>query len=199
MTKPGLRRTLPIFSLIGPLPQASAQQRGGRCLCRPSAGTETGRYLRLRSSLPRASRASPLNGRPVAVLGDNDDAGQKHQRDVANRLHSKAREVKVIELPGLGPKQDVSDWLDAGHTLKELISLVWDTPAYKPDPTQGPTNDDAGDANDDRKPHESSKRTQSSELVDLCDTSGVELFHEPGIGGDAYAVIADGRHRETYR
>lgn len=143
--------------------------------------------------------SSPLNGRLVAVLGDNDDAGQRHQRDVANHLHGKAKEVKVIELPGLGAKQDVSDWLGNGHKLAELISLVWDTPVYKPDPTQGPTKDDDTDASDDRKPPESSRRSQSSELVDLCDKSGVELFHEPGIGGDAFATIVVGRHRETYR
>lgn len=143
--------------------------------------------------------ASPLNGHPVAVFRDNDDSGHEHQRDVANRLYRKVREVKLIELLGLGPKQDVSDWLDSGHTVKELVALVWTTPAYQPDATQAPPKDDDDDANDDRKPSESSRRSQSSELVDLCDTSGVELFHEPGIGGDAYAIVANGRHRETYR
>jgi len=70
------------------------------------------------------------------------------------------------------------------------------TSADEPDASQGPTK---GNAGDDRKPSKSDRRSQSTELVDLCDAMGVELFHEPGISGDDFATIIDGRHRETYR
>jgi Protein of unknown function (DUF3987) len=42
--------------------------------------------------------------------------------------------VKVINLPGLPPKGDVSDWLDAGGTLSELEALVEKTAEWKPGP-----------------------------------------------------------------
>ena len=35
-----------------------------------------------------------------------------------------AKAVKVVNLPGLPPKGDVSDWLDAGGTLDQLSELV---------------------------------------------------------------------------
>ena len=41
--------------------------------------------------------------------------------------------VKVIALPGLPPKGDVSDWLARGGTRPELEALVDSTPCYEPD------------------------------------------------------------------
>ena len=32
--------------------------------------------------------------------------------------------LKVVELPDLQEKQDVSDWLAAGHSKEELLSIV---------------------------------------------------------------------------
>ena len=37
--------------------------------------------------------------------------------------------VKIVELPGLEPGGDLTDWLDAGHTKEELIELVSASPA----------------------------------------------------------------------
>jgi len=39
--------------------------------------------------------------------------------------------VKVIALPGLPPKGDVSDWL-ATHTVDELKALVHEAPLFNP-------------------------------------------------------------------
>jgi len=44
-------------------------------------------------------------------------------------------------LPGLTPKQDVSDWLAAGHTRDELVALVKSTPLYQPPETAGAPSD----------------------------------------------------------
>ena len=41
-----------------------------------------------------------------------------------NNLVSIAANVKVLQLPGLAGKEDISDWLDQGHTLEELLDLV---------------------------------------------------------------------------
>ena len=81
----------------------------------------------------RKDYASCLSGRSVVILPDNDDAGQKHAQQVAASLHGIAKSVKVVELPGLPAKGDVSDWLDAGHTLVELWEIVLATPERKPE------------------------------------------------------------------
>ena len=65
-----------------------------------------------------------LVGRHVVVLPDNDDAGRKHAREVAQDLTGKAASVRILELPGLPAKGDVSDWLDADGTTDELRRLL---------------------------------------------------------------------------
>ena len=42
-----------------------------------------------------------------------------------------AKAVKIVRLPDLPPKGDVSDWLDAGHTKEELAEIVKATAALK--------------------------------------------------------------------
>ncbi len=69
-----------------------------------------------------------LRGRHVVVLPDNDDPGRKHAKQVAASLKGVAAGIKVVELPGLPEKGDVSDWLDAGGTRDKLLSLVKQTP-----------------------------------------------------------------------
>lgn len=68
-----------------------------------------------------------LYGRRVVILPDNDEPGRKHARQVAQSLSEIAKEVKIVELPGLPPKGDVSDWLDMGHDVAELKALVEET------------------------------------------------------------------------
>lgn len=64
-----------------------------------------------------------LAGRTVIVLPDNDDPGRAHARDVERALLGAAT-VRVLELPGLPPKGDVSDWLAAGGTREDLLALA---------------------------------------------------------------------------
>ncbi len=66
----------------------------------------------------QAAFADFLVGRPVAILPDNDKAGRDHAEKVARSLVGKAMSIKVIELPGLSEKGDVSDWLDSGGLSK---------------------------------------------------------------------------------
>ena len=65
-----------------------------------------------------------LRKRRVAVMPDNDDAGEKHADDVVRSLLGVAAEVKMIRLPELPPNGDVSDWLDQGGTVEQLMDLV---------------------------------------------------------------------------
>lgn len=52
-----------------------------------------------------------LRDRRVVLLPDNDSPGQAHALQVAGALCGLAAEVKIVELPDLPPKGDVSDWL----------------------------------------------------------------------------------------
>lgn len=57
---------------------------------------------------------TPLAGREVVILPDNDDAGQRYAQDVTAILLKlpSAATVKVIQLPGLPAKGDIYDWLE---------------------------------------------------------------------------------------
>lgn len=61
-----------------------------------------------------------LKGCDVVILPDNDDAGRNHVQIVGKALQSVASTVRVLNLPGLGPKDDVSDWIDAGGSVAAL-------------------------------------------------------------------------------
>jgi len=65
-----------------------------------------------------------FRGRAIIVLPDNDEAGRNHRDDIVRSLLPVAAEIKVVELPGLPPKGDVSDWLDAGGDRDALLALV---------------------------------------------------------------------------
>jgi hypothetical protein len=81
----------------------------------------------------RDELAAPLAGKRVVILPDNDDEGRKHAGTVAAAARGAgAASVKLVELPDLPPKGDVSDWLAAGHTIDELRALIAEAPEWKP-------------------------------------------------------------------
>ena len=55
--------------------------------------------------------AEYLHGRDCVILPDADEPGQRHADQVALSLVGIARSIKVVQLPGLGPKEDVYDWI----------------------------------------------------------------------------------------
>lgn len=125
--------------------------------------------------------------RDVVILPDNDDAGRKHADKVAGSLKGVAASVKILELPGLEEKEDVSDWLDAGHTTAELLELVNSSCAIEPSSPQS---------------HEplimpAANGSQADRLVQMVLTSGAELFHDPF--GEPYARIPIKQHFEIHR
>lgn len=72
----------------------------------------------------RPEHAAYLKDADVIVLPDNDPAGRDHVRVVRETLSGVAKRVRVLELPGLPAKGDVSDWLAAGGTAEALWHLV---------------------------------------------------------------------------
>jgi hypothetical protein len=86
----------------------------------------------------RDSYTETLCGANVAILPDNDKQGREHAALVACSLHSVAASVKVVTLPNLPDKGDVSDWVHAGGTREELETLVAAAQPWRP-PVQGAT------------------------------------------------------------
>lgn len=74
-----------------------------------------------------------LAGANVVILPDNDDAGRAHARRVAAALYGKAKRIRVVELPALPDKGDVSDWLDAGGVGADLLKLVKEAVDWTPE------------------------------------------------------------------
>lgn len=78
------------------------------------------------SSAWNSTETTPLRfANSVTILPDNDEAGLRFATSAARELYPHV-EVKVVHLPGLPDKGDVSDWLNDGHTITELIAL-WRT------------------------------------------------------------------------
>ncbi len=82
----------------------------------------------------RSSYNEALKGANVVVLPDADDPGRKHAEQVAQSLHGVAANVKLLELPNLPVKGDVTDWLNAGGSKAELLKLAAEAPAWEAGP-----------------------------------------------------------------
>ncbi len=60
----------------------------------------------------------------IAVIGDTGEAGQKYIDNIKYNFIKVASSFKIINLPSIkamGNNIDVTDWLEAGHTKKELL------------------------------------------------------------------------------
>jgi hypothetical protein len=77
----------------------------------------------------------------VVVLRDNDPAGATHQSGVATACAAAGLRVKRLDLPGLPPKSDISDYIAAqraaGRTDDEiragLVALADSAPVFTPE------------------------------------------------------------------
>lgn len=86
---------------------------------------------------------SPLAGRDVVILPDNDKPGRGYAKDVATLLSALTppASVRVLDLPALGEGQDIADFVRArasqGNSLKviqsELQSLLASSEPWAPD------------------------------------------------------------------
>ena len=77
------------------------------------------------SQAPELTDWTPLVGKSVVILPDNDEPGRKYADAVTNilrRLGSTA-EIKIVELPGLPLKGDVVEWIDAHGDAAEPESM----------------------------------------------------------------------------
>ena len=75
-----------------------------------------------------------FRGRSVCIIPDNDKPGREHANQVAISLCGIAGTIKVVELPGVPEKGDLSDWLDQGGTKDKLAERVKAAAEWKPSP-----------------------------------------------------------------
>lgn len=81
-------------------------------------------------------------GRDCVIMVDNDDKGRQRCASILAALSGVAASVKPVELPGLSVNGDVSDWLDSGKTLDDLLQAV--AAAEVAEPLAGFDTDDRG-------------------------------------------------------
>jgi hypothetical protein len=75
-----------------------------------------------------------LAGRDVIILEDNDDAGHVKALAAAQALHGTANTIRIVLLPNLPDKGDVSDWLDADpRRAEKFVDVCCDVRAWTPD------------------------------------------------------------------
>jgi len=68
---------------------------------------------------------TPLKGRDVCIIPDNDEPGKKHAAQVAKMAtEAGAKSVKIIHLPDLPEKGDCVEWLEAGGTDEQWQKLL---------------------------------------------------------------------------
>lgn len=65
-----------------------------------------------------------LKGRHVVILADNDDVGREHADRKAALVAQSAATVRIVHFNDVAVKGDVSDWIEAGHTVDELRARV---------------------------------------------------------------------------
>src|SRR6185437_12497423 len=70
-------------------------------------------------------------GKHVVIFADNDQPGREHAAQVAASVAPYARDVRVVNLPDLPEKGDVSDYLQT-HDARALLAAIQKTPLWKP-------------------------------------------------------------------
>jgi hypothetical protein len=152
--------------------------------------------------------AECLTGARVVILPDNDESGKEHAKDKGARLSGYADEVRVLELPDLGPKGDVSDWIAAGGTKEKLLDMAaaaplfneWegsglglDTPTLSVVEGRTSSSQFVSSSSSGEQPKE--KGNQAAHLVRLAQDSGAEFYHTPG--GELFARVPVAGHFEN--
>src|SRR5215813_12641509 len=70
--------------------------------------------------------------RHVYIHEDNDEEGRKRVQRIAGALDPIAASVRVIRLPGLQSKGDVSDWLESDPSGARLVKECENAPLWQP-------------------------------------------------------------------
>ena len=84
-----------------------------------------------------------LRNADVILIPDNDEAGWEHVNQVGIALAGIAARVRVLILPNLPEKGDISNWFASGGTRDQFDVLVAQAPEWKPAEAAPPDQDKA--------------------------------------------------------
>ncbi len=100
-----------------------------------------------------------FGGKTVYILPDNDQAGRDHAIDVRAKLGHGT----IIEIPGLPPKGDVSDWFQAGGSREKLELLIEEIGGNRKSHGDNPHNSKGNE----RYRHDRKSDTQKTAIPEL--------------------------------
>ncbi len=118
-----------IFIVEGEKDANALRQLGLIATCNSGGAAEPVRGKPYRSKWP-SHFSEYFVDKDVVILPDNDAAGRAHVLSIAANICAVARQVRIVELPGLPDKGDPSDWIAGGGTAGALRERVSRTSPY---------------------------------------------------------------------
>jgi putative DNA primase/helicase len=80
-----------------------------------------------------------LKGKKIVLIPDNDNEGREHMAQVGASLNGQTANLKLLELPGLASKEDVSDFIakfkDPEQAAERLAVMIESAGPYEPPKT----------------------------------------------------------------
>ena len=101
----------------------------------------------------RGEYTKPLLGKSIRIVVDRDEKGEMQGKIVSEALVRHVAEVKIIRLPGLPPKGDLWDWIEAGGTRDQLNEIVAKTSAFEVLPAATSEPESQGEASPPENEH----------------------------------------------
>ncbi len=144
----------------------------------------------------KSEYSESLKGFDCVILPDNDEAGTNHAKQVAKSLLGIAEQVRILQLPDLEAKADVSDWINKGNNVEDLFALLdgadvitGETFTENEDQRTNPneTENDFDDSDD-----KAIVGKQANKLIEIGKTA--ELWHTSK--GETFASFVN--HREQF-
>lgn len=117
------------------------QQSGGFCIVEGEKDADNLAAIGIPATTLDAGADSPIapklieaaTGKEIVLIPDNDPPGRKYADRIGAALVSVATSVKILLVPGLAEKQDVSDWLKIpGNGKEQLLELIRSAPEWTP-------------------------------------------------------------------
>lgn len=103
-----------------------------------------------------------VSGHPIVIIPDNDPKGKRHYEIIVPQLWGKVPSIRILNLPDLKFKGDISDWIEIQRNKNltdeqirsELLKLVSATASL--------TETDVAEIKDNLKAHESEKNRENA-------------------------------------
>lgn len=117
----------------------------------------------------------------VVLLPDNDKSGAECMDKIATAIYPVAKSVKIVNLPNLEEKEDITDWLEKrGGTIEKLMELVESTEVWIP-VSQEPTEEE----------QEATERLrQAEELAKICGINYVPVLPDKNLFVEGFLAEA---------